>query len=402
MKQNETVKESKKPLLTRRKMILGTAALAAPVFAGGVVLPACASMGARPKGKTLARMQQSSLYQGDKFQNAESTEMMAPGSFWRTLSDWVSGEQIRSPREPLQVVRPDLSALIRAPRSGLRITWLGHNTALIQLQGIRVLTDPVFSGRISPVRGVGPKRFFEAPVPVADLPPVDVVLLSHDHYDHLDMPSIKALEPKTRCFVMPLGVGAHLRAWGVPEAKIVELGWWQSARPVSGLAVVATPARHFSGRALLDRNKTLWASFALVGRNHRVFFGGDTGYFGGLKHIGHRLGPFDFTLMPIGAYGPGWPLIHLNPEEAVQAHQDLQGRKMMPVHWGTFNLALHSWTEPAERLIKTAHKQGVDLALPRPGASITPDQQVQPRRWWPEVPWRPATAADLRRIQGES
>lgn len=344
----------------------------------------------------MERMQRSGRYHQGRFENPTPTEMMLPGSFMNTLSEWFRGGQVREPHEPLPVVRPDPASLTRTPPSGLMATWLGHNMVLIHLGGARILTDPVFSTRVTPVRGVGPRRFFPSPISASEMPPLDVVLISHDHYDHLDMPSIEALVDRTRHFVVPLGVGAHLRAWGVPRDRIVELGWWEVARPRPDLAIVCTPARHFSGRGVLDRNKTLWASFALVGRHRRVFFGGDTGYFHEFKKIGDKLGPFDLTLIPIGAYGRGWPLIHLNPEEAVRVHQDLRGALLLPVHWGTFNLATHAFTEPAERLLVAGREHRVALALPRPGEAVSPGTAPPVARWWPEVPWQPASSADSK------
>ena len=356
-----------------------------------VVLPtACVSMGSRPGGDALERIKKDKLYKGGKFENPVRTEVMAPGGFWRMMSDWVGGKQVRAPREPVPMMKPDAVALARRPASGLAVTWLGHASMLVQMDEYRVLTDPVFSERATPVPGVGPKRFHPNPVLAKDLPHIHAVVISHDHYDHLDMPSIKQLIPRTDRFIVPLGVGANLRAWDVPEEKIVELGWWENYRVGKGLIVVATPARHFSGRGPLDRNKTQWASFAFIGRQRRVYFGGDTGLFDGFKQIGKYLGPFDVTLMPIGAYNQGWRAIHLNPEEAVAAHQDVKGKLMLPIHWGTFNLAFHSWTEPAERLLEAAKAAGIQVAVPRPGERITLDKIPAARRWWPKVPWERA------------
>lgn len=364
------------------------------IVAAAVGPTACASLGERPGGETLKRIKNDRLYKDGKFENSVKTEMMAPGGFWRMMSQWVGGGQVRVPKGPLPLVKLDPADLIRRPASGLAVTWLGHASMLVQMDEYRVLTDPVFSERVTPVPGVGPKRFHAPPVAAADLPHIHAVVISHDHYDHLDMPSIKQLIPRTDRFIVPLGVGAHLRAWEVPEEKIVELGWWEHHRVGKGLIVVATPARHFSGRGPLDRNKTQWASFAFIGRKRRVYFGGDTGMFQGFKQIGQHLGPFDITLMPMGAYNVGWQAIHLNPEEAVEAHQDLRGGLMLPIHWGTFNLAFHAWTEPAERLLEAARRAGIKFAVPRPGERVTPEKAPAPRRWWPKVPWQRAPAPE--------
>ena len=379
----------------KKRVILGGIGLCL-LLALTMILPAaCASMGKRPGGDSLARIKKDRLYRGGKFENPVQTKMIAPGGFWRMMSNWVGGKQVRTPRKPLPIIKPDPADLVKTPASGLAITWLGHASVLVQMDEYRVLTDPVFSERVTPVPGVGPRRFHPVPVAVEDLPPIHAVVISHDHYDHLDMASIKQLIPITGTFIVPLGVGAHLRAWDVPEERIVELGWWEHHRVGKGLIVVATPARHFSGRGALDRNKTQWASFAFLGRKRRVFFGGDTGIFDGFKQIGQHLGPFDATLMPIGAYNEGWSAIHLNPEEAVAAHQDVRGKLLLPIHWGTFNLAFHAWTEPAERLLEATRAAGVKVSVPRPGQRFSVDRAPIPSRWWPRVPWERAPERDM-------
>ncbi|MEM9196032.1 MAG: MBL fold metallo-hydrolase, partial [Myxococcota bacterium] len=211
---------------------------------------------------------------------------------------------------------------------------------------------------------------------------------SHDHYDHLDHETIVAIREWDTTFIAPLGVGAHLEYWGVPSDHIVELDWWDR-RSFGGVELVATPARHASGRHLFDQFRTLWAGYALVGAERRVFFSGDTGLFPGMEEIGERLGPFDITMLEVGAYGQAWPDWHLGPEQAVRAHQMLRGELLLPVHWGLFNLAYHAWTEPIERVLVEARQQDVRVASPRPGVSIEPgDATID--RWWPEVPWRTA------------
>jgi L-ascorbate metabolism protein UlaG (beta-lactamase superfamily) len=226
-------------------------------------------------------------------------------------------------------------------------------------------------------------------LPLDQLPPVDAVLLSHDHYDHLDEPSIRVLNQRVPAFVVPLGIGAHLQYWGVPAAKIRELDWWGQTR-VGEIELTATPARHFSGRSLSDADKTLWAGWSLRGPRHRVYYSGDTAMFPGFKEIGARLGPFDATLIEVGAYDRMWADVHLGPEQAVQAHRDVQGKLMLPVHWGTFNLALHAWTEPVERLLVAAARASVNVVVPRPGESIEPSKPPPPAPWWPKVPWQTA------------
>jgi L-ascorbate metabolism protein UlaG (beta-lactamase superfamily) len=267
----------------------------------------------------------------------------------------------------------------------LAVTWLGHATALLEIDGYRVLTDPVWSNRCSPSRTVGPERMHEPPVALEALPAVDAIVISHDHYDHLDLDTVLALARTQRApFFAPLGVGAHLRSWGIPAKRIVELDWRQSGS-VDDLTLVCTPARHFSGR-FVSRNTTLWASWVLAGPQHRAFFAGDTGYTRSFAGIGAEHGPFDLTLMPVGAYNPLWRDIHMDPEEAVRAHRDvnagLAGGLLVPIHWCTFRLAPHPWSEPVERLLDAADEAGVDVAVPKPGYRLDPSAPPELDAWW--------------------
>jgi len=252
------------------------------------------------------------------------------------------------------------------PASGLRITWLSHSTLLIEIDGLRVLIDPVWGERASPFNWLGPERFFPPPLPFEQLPGLDVVVISHDHYDHLDFPTIRRLVDDGVPFVVPLGVGAHLEYWGIPAERITELDWWQE-HSIGDLRLVATPARHFSGRSMFmaDREATLWSGWALLGPQHRLYYSGDTAMFPGFADIGDRLGPFDATMIESGAYNPMWADVHLGPEQAVEAHLMVGGGVMIPVHWGLFDLAVHGWTEPIERVLVAAHKHGVSVVTPR-------------------------------------
>jgi L-ascorbate metabolism protein UlaG (beta-lactamase superfamily) len=292
----------------------------------------------------------------------------------------------------MPVVRLTRADFERAPASGLRATWLGHSTVLVEIDGARILFDPVWARRASPSSLVGPARFFAPPLALDDLPPLDAVVASHDHYDHLDREVVRALarsaaQSRAR-FVVPLGVGAHLEKWGVAPDRIAELDWSESTT-VGPLTLTATPARHFSGRGLNDRNHTLWASWSVAGPRHRVFHSGDTGPFPGFAAIGLAHGPFDLTLVKIGAYGETWPDIHLTPEQAVDAHAKLRGRTLLPIHWGTFNLAFHAWDEPAERVVAAAAAGGARLVMPKPGESIEPTTAPATapvvRPWWRAV-----------------
>jgi L-ascorbate metabolism protein UlaG (beta-lactamase superfamily) len=244
-----------------------------------------------------------------------------------------------------------------------------------------VLVDPVWGKRCSPSRFIGPRRLHPNPLPLAALPRLDVVLISHDHYDHLDLPTVRGLlATQDAPFVVPLGVGAHLERWGVPGSRIIELDWREAAT-VAGLRITATAARHFSGRTM-HRNPTLWTSWVLAGDRRRVFYTGDSGYFPGYAEIGAEHGPFDVTLVQVGAYSPMWPDIHMTPEQAVDAHVDLAGGLLIPVHWGTFNLALHAWGEPIDRLWAQTKAREIGLAVPRPGERINVDDPLAADGWW--------------------
>jgi L-ascorbate metabolism protein UlaG (beta-lactamase superfamily) len=261
---------------------------------------------------------------------------------------------------------------------------LGHSTMLLKLRGQFWLTDPVFAERASPFRRFGPKRFHAPPIALEDLPPLRGVILSHDHYDHLDRETVLALAARTGVFMTPLGVGDRLIEWGIDASKVRQFDWWQGAE-IDGLAFTATPAQHFSGRSFFDGNSTLWASWVIVDDGLRVFFSGDTGYFGGFKTIGERLGPFDVTLLETGAYDAQWPYVHMQPEETVQAHADLRGQWLVPVHNGTFDLAMHRWQEPYERAVGLAAARNIPLATPRMGERLDLATPHPGERWWRDV-----------------
>ena len=260
---------------------------------------------------------------------------------WGAVTSLFRRDQHSMPREPLTVVHPTRESLAASSASGLRATWLGHSTVHLDVDGTRILTDPVWGPRASPVGWAGPRRFYAPPIPLEEVPVPQVVAISHDHYDHLDRATIHRIKDWDTRFVVPLGVGARLVRWGVPADRITELDWWESVR-VGELEVILTPARHASGRGLRDKDRTLWGGFAFLGPRHRVYFSGDTGMFPGLADIGERLGPFDLVMLEVGAFHPAWGDIHLGPENALRALALLGGAPFLPVHWGTFSLALKS------------------------------------------------------------
>lgn len=281
------------------------------------------------------------------------------------------------------VVRND-GAELRANGTRPTVTWVGHATLLVQLDGVNILTDPNWNDHAGPL-GFGPRRLVQPGLRFEDLPPIHAVVISHDHYDHLDMATVQALASAPRQaalrFIVPLGIGAHLERWGVPRQRIAELDWEDSAG-VGGLTVTAMPARHFSGRWITGGNRTLWATWVITGPGHRIFHSGDTGFFDGFATIGERFGPFDLAMIKVGSYDEMWPDIHVNPEEAVRAHGMLRSRLLLPIHWGTFNMAFHDWFEPADRVLAAARASGTALVMPRPGERVEPATPLPVETWW--------------------
>ena len=343
------------------------------------------TFGRRAEGLRLERMRASPMWAGAGFRNVypvlpglRDTTVSRP-----TLRDFLSGGNRRTPGAPLPSLDPR-EAWGRPAQSGLRATWLGHSTVLIEIDGHRVLTDPVWGTRASPFRLLGPKRFQPVPLRLRQMPEVDVVVISHDHYDHLDYPTIRALARHSAVpFVTSLGVGAHLQAWGVAAERITELDWWENHRvPGTDLTITAAPSQHFSGRGLTDRNATLWSSIVVRTDRHSVFFSGDTGLTTQYAEIRERLGPFDLVMLEVGAHHPAWGDIHLGPVNALRAHALLGGGAFLPVHWGTFSLAMHAWDEPVETLLHLAAAKDTPLLLPRLGEAVEPAHRAPAQPWW--------------------
>ncbi|MFD7611522.1 MBL fold metallo-hydrolase [Streptomyces sp. NPDC059828] len=350
------------------------------------------AFGADPEGERMERIRRSPNFVDGVFRNPVEARTRPSGSTLEFAKIYFEREarRLRTPAAPIPLHADTLADLAAPPATGLRITWMGHSSVLAEIDGRRVLFDPVWGSRCSPFPFAGPKRLHPVPVPLTALGPVDVVVISHDHYDHLDMPTIRALASTDSVFVAPLGVGAHLERWGVSETLLRELDWGESTE-VAGLRLTATPARHFCGRGLRNQQHTLWASWAVLGPSgHRVYHSGDTGYFPGFKEIGAEHGPFDATMIQIGAYSEYWPDIHMTPAEGMRAHLDLQGGQpsgvMLPIHWATFNLAPHPWDEPGEGCVTAAAEAGARLALPLPGQPFEPTAADVPAApWWRAV-----------------
>ncbi|WP_291009732.1 MBL fold metallo-hydrolase [Hydrogenophaga sp.] len=342
------------------------------------------SFGQRATGERLERMRASPLWHGTGFRNQHPVlpGLRDPSVPMPSPKEFLLGGERRVPDAPLPSLDPR-QAWSRTPASGLRATWLGHSTVLLEMDGHRVLTDPVWGKRASPFALLGPKRFQPVPLRLRQMPEVDVVVISHDHYDHLDYPTIRALARHSAVpFVTSLGVGAHLQAWGVAPQRIIELDWWETHRVLgTGLTITAAPSQHFSGRGLKDRNATLWSSMVVRSERHAVFFSGDTGLTTEYTAIRDRLGPFDLVMLEVGAFHPAWGDIHLGPLNALKAHALLGSGAFMPVHWGTFSLAMHAWDEPADTLL--AHALVPEqLLMPRLGEAVEPANTRPVQTWW--------------------
>ena len=334
-------------------------------------------------GLRLERIRASKQFADGTFHNLKGIELRRPTQALPLIGEYFFGEAQRNPPGPLPLERPH-ETWLKNPDTGFRATWLGHSTVLLELDGLRVLTDPVFGERVSPVGFAGPKRFHPVPATLSELPSLDVVVLSHNHYDHLCRSTMEELAKVNIPIVTALGVGAELERFGIPAVRITELDWNESVE-LAGLRITATPSQHFSGRGVTDRNKTLWASWVIQSERRKVFFSGDTGLTSEFEVIGQAHGPFDLVMLEVGAFHPSWGTIHLGPENALKAFAMLGGGTLLPVHWGTFNLALHGWDEPAETLMTLARAQGARIMTPRLGAAVEPERIEKATPWWREV-----------------
>ncbi len=296
--------------------------------------------------------------------------------------EFVAGREQRSPARRIDPFTTDVHLLKQLVPDKIRVTWFGHSSVLLEIDGKRFLLDPVWRARSSPVKFAGPARFFAPTMALEDLPDLDGVIISHDHYDHFDPSALKILSQTEVPFYVPLGVEQYFRKWQLPADRIIRCDWGDTIELNDGFVLHCTPARHFSGRGVFNRNNTLWASWVIASPQHQVYYGGDSGYFPGFKEIGDTLGPFDLTMLEIGAYHENWGDIHMGPAKALQAHLDLKGKMLLPIHWGLFNLAFHAWTAPIEELVPLAKQQGVSLFLPVPGKSTLLPEQNLNTEWW--------------------
>ncbi|MDF2557664.1 MAG: hypothetical protein K0R71_1492 [Bacillales bacterium] len=317
-----------------------------------------------------------------KFENQVPTSMnMGFSSLISIVKDFKASMGLKRPKVSLEPLPLKISEVKDNQKN--TITWFGHSTTYLELDGKRILFDPIFSKWSSPFPPFGPKRYsIRLPLEGKDFPAIDVVVISHNHFDHLDVPTIRQLMGKTTQFIVPMGVKNNLVKWGVEPSKVSEHNWWEETY-FEDIKFICTPARHFSGRGLFDRDKTLWASWCILGTKTRIFFSGDGGYGPHFKEIGGKFGPFDLTLIECGQYGKQWADIHMMPEQSVQAHLDVKGKRFMPIHWGAFTLAMHTWTDPVDRAIKKAKESGIIILTPRIGESVNLDKvEFIENHWW--------------------
>ncbi len=332
-----------------------------------------------------ARIQLSSQNQNDRFVNPNGVSAkLFSKETWDVIKEYILVNRI-DPKPPIDLpihrLHPEEWENHQAGQ--FSFSWLGHSSVLIAMENQRILVDPVLEERASPFSWIGPKRFHPPPVTAGELPGIDVVLITHDHYDHLEKSTLVTIQEKVERFIVPLGIGELLEDWGINPSKISELDWWETYSSGS-LTFYATPAVHYASRGLFDANQRLWCSWSIAGKDKRVFISGDSGYFDGFKNIGERLGPFDVVFLKIGASNDKgtWRTLHMTPEEAGQQHLDLKGQLLVPLHWATFDLALHPWYEPIERLVAFSEQTSLTLITPELGKKINLHAKPDTDHWW--------------------
>lgn len=365
----------------KKIMKISSSLLVIIILVGMLFGQSCSSASYSTEDIKMEKIEKSSQYKDGKFVNYKNEFEMSfsLGTMW----DFFFADNDRKPDKDLPRQEIDFEKIKNTKSDELKITWVGHSSQIINIDGKIVLTDPMYENTTA---FMGPSRFNgDVPLNLDEIPEIDLVVISHNHYDHLNSGTIEEIHPRVKQFLVPLMVGAQLEKIGVPRNKIKEMDWWDEVDLFENFKVAFTPTQHFSGRGLFDRDETLWGSFVIVGPHHKIYFSGDSGYFEGFKQIGDKYGPFDYTLMECGAYNEKWQNIHMLPEESVQAHIDLRGKIMQPMHWGTFDLALHSWYDPMVRVAKAADSLGIQLSTPIVGETITVDENLVTERWWENV-----------------
>ncbi|WEK21245.1 MAG: MBL fold metallo-hydrolase [Candidatus Pedobacter colombiensis] len=337
--------------------------------------------GKAPEGARFERLKMLPNFRADGTLDNLSPTPMKPDnvSYWDMVVGMIKGNENSVPKKALPHLNPDFTESIQT-----KLIWFGHSSYYLQIDGVKILVDPVFSERPSPISFIGSKNFKGTDfIKAEDFPDLDIILITHDHYDHLDYQSILKLKNKARLFITSLGVGAHLEYWGIPVDKIVELAWGEET-VADGLKFTATPARHFTGRKF-KRNQTLWSAFVLQGAKHKLYLGGDSGYDKHFKQAGEQYGPFDLAILECGQYNAYWPFIHMFPEQTVQAANDLNAKVLLPVHWGKFTLAMHSWNEPAIRVVNKAKSENFKITTPLLGEPVILDENYPSKEWWLDI-----------------
>lgn len=365
----------------KKIMKISSSLLVVVVLIGMLFGQSCSSASYSTEDIKMEKIEKSSQYKDGKFVNYKNEFEMnfSLGIMW----DFLFANNDRKPDKDLPRQEIDFDQIKNAKPYELKVTWVGHSSQIINIDGKIVLTDPMYENTTA---FMGPSRFNgDVPLSLDEIPEIDLVVISHNHYDHLNSGTIEEIHPRVKQFLVPLMVGAQLEKIGVPRNKIKEMDWWDEVDLFENFKVAFTPTQHFSGRGLFDRDETLWGSFVIVSPYHKIYFSGDSDYFEGFKQIGDKYGPFDYTLMECGAYNEKWQNIHMLPEESVQAHIDLKGKIMQPMHWGTFDLALHAWYDPMVRAAKAADSLGVKLSTPIVGETITVDENLTTERWWENV-----------------
>lgn len=367
--------------LIKKIMIVTLSVVAVITLVGVTFINVSPQFGADATDLSLERIRKSPNFLNGAFKNSQKT-LQNTGFKWSTIPKFFTDGNNKTPLVDLPIeklTKAYFSTKLQQPR----ITWFGHSAAFVELEGLNIFIDPMLGDVPAPHPLLGSKRFQkELPIAIDSLPSIDVVLISHDHYDHLDYGSIVKLKDKVEQFYVPLGIKAHLTSWGVNAAKITEFDWWESIN-FKGIEFVSTPARHFSGRGVTNRNSTLWCSWVLKSANSSIFFSGDSGYGKHFKEIGSTYGPFDFTMMECGQYNEQWSQIHMTPEETIQASIDVKSNLVMPIHWGSFKLALHSWDDPIVRASAKAKELNIKITTPKVGeAIILNDENYPVDKWW--------------------
>lgn len=366
------------------KKIFITILISITTALGGVMFLSCSTFGTIPDVKDMSGIDKLSYYDKNQgnFMNRRPglvEEEMKKNIGFSNMREWFKSREHGIPEELLPEVKPDMIEFNKASDE-IKIIWFGHSSVLMNVSGKKILIDPVFSETASPFSFMV-KRFQKPVLKLSELPEIDYIVISHDHYDHLDMETIKFFKDKNAEFIVPLGVGSHLRGWGIKSGKITELGWWDKTEK-GGIDFIAAPAQHFSGRSLTQKNKTLWASWIIMSKTEKIFFSGDSGYDTHFSEIGKKYGPFDLAFIETGQYNEKWSTVHMLPHEAAQAYFDLEAKRYFPIHWGMFELALHSWFQPAYDIAKESDLRGINLITPLLGETITVTGKLKTGRWW--------------------